>query len=178
MNDLKLILPCEEYLESFYNACIELKDAGITSYALEDPAEYDQWKDTLIGQYADMRNGRNLREGIVPSTTFWLVEDGEFIACGNIRHRLNANLERFGGHIGYYVRCSRWGKGYGTLLLGLLLNEAHKLGIETALLTCGTDNIASARVMEKNGGVLKDTIENTIDGKPRMTRRYLISTGK
>ena len=42
------------------------------------------------------------------------------------------------------------------------------------LLTCADGNTGSARVIEKNGGVLVDKLDDVIDGKPRITRRYRI----
>lgn len=42
------------------------------------------------------------------------------------------------------------------------------------LLTCKDDNYGSIAVIEKNGGVLQDKIENVVDGKKRLTRRYWI----
>ena len=61
-------------------------------------------------------------------------------------------------------------KGYGTKILELALDEAKKLGIEKALLTCEDDNINSAKVIEKNGGVL----ENKVTGDRKLKRRYWI----
>ena len=64
----------------------------------------------------------------------------------------------------------------GALQLRLLLREARAVGIDRALVTCDEGNIASARVMEKNGGVWQDTIEHWLDGKLRRTKRYWIDT--
>jgi predicted acetyltransferase len=167
----KLIKPTEDYLPSYLEACREFKAKSVRMHSLMDPDRFHEWRDTLITSFEDARLGRNLREGIVPQTTLWLVEDGEFIGYGNLRHRLTESLERMGGHIGYAIRPSRWGKGYGTWQLKLLLSEAAKLGIREALLTCDDRNIGSYRVMEKNGGVLQDNIVNTVDGEAQLTRR-------
>ena len=43
-----------------------------------------------------------------------------------------------------------------TEALRLVLPHAAALGIDPALLTCDVDNIASAKVIEANGGVLED----------------------
>ncbi len=84
--------------------------------------------------------------------------------------------ERFGGHIGYFIRPSTWNQGYGNVQLALLLKEASKLSIDRALVTCDEDNVGSYLVMEKNGGIYRDTIENNIDGKVRRTKRYWFDT--
>ena len=89
-----------------------------------------------------------------------------------IRHRLNDALARRGGHIGYGVRYSEWNRGYGTQMLTLALEKAKEMRISPVLITCNDDNLASARVMEKNGFVLRDKIIVTNDGKDFLTRRY------
>jgi predicted acetyltransferase len=127
---------------------------------------------TLLQRYHDQSLGIGLPPGYVPATTFWLVAGDEWIGIGNIRHRLTPELERFGGHIGYAIRYSRWNMGYGTLQLRLLLAEARRLGFKRALITCSRGNIGSARVIEKNGGVLENIVDNVIDGQRIETCRY------
>ena len=125
--------------------------------------------------FADYRAGQNLPAGYVPCTSLWLVDGDEFLAEVSIRHRLTPALERFGGHIGYAVRAGRWGQGLGTKLLAGALDYARgTLGLSWVLLTCADGNTGSARVIEKNGGVLLDKLDDVIDGKPRVTRRYRI----
>jgi len=91
---------------------------------------------------------------------YWLVEDRAFIGRLCLRHALTPALSRQGGHIGYVVRPSRWRQGYGTRLLALGLAEAAKIGLDRVLITCDAGNIGSRRVIERNGGVYEDQIEN------------------
>ncbi|MEZ5097877.1 MAG: GNAT family N-acetyltransferase [Nocardioides sp.] len=86
----------------------------------------------------------------------WIADDGDLVGFLAIRHALNDFLREEGGHIGYSVRPSRRREGHATLALALALAEARALGIERALVTCDTDNVASARTIERNGGVLED----------------------
>ena len=174
MKTVVLREPSLEYLESYRDACREMKDIGNTSYTFENPDTFDLWKNTLLQKYENESRGVNLPDGYVPGTTFWLVEkeSGLFIGTGQVRHRLTPALERYGGHIGYAIRPSCWNQGYGTQQLALLLEQARQLGIEKVLSTCNDDNVGSYRVMEKNGGVHHDTISNTIDGRTFLTRRY------
>ncbi len=116
--------------------------------------------------------GEDLPEGFVPSTTYWLIEDGEYIGHVNIRHRLTPALERLGAHIGYAIRPSRRQKGYGTQMLRMALEKARQLGIERVLITCNKENVASRTVIEKNGGVFWDEIE--VEGRPVPTMRFWI----
>jgi predicted acetyltransferase len=95
-------------------------------------------------------------EGYVPSTTLWWVEGEEFLGRIAVRHRLTTHLLELGGHIGYDVRPSARRRGHATAMLRAVLPVARGLGIESALVTCDADNVASRKVIEHNGGVLED----------------------
>ncbi len=115
--------------------------------------------------------GKYLPTGYVPNTFYWLVEGEHFIGWLDIRHRLNDNLLKIGGHIGYAIRPSGRQKGYGSEILRLGLEKAKELGITRGLLTCNGDNCASIKIIEKNGGVFEDT---AITNTGIVKRRYWI----
>jgi predicted acetyltransferase len=102
--------------------------------------------------------GVAFKPGIVPSSAYWMLRhnaDGvSVLGVSSLRHALTPALEDVGGHIGYSIRPSERRRGYGTRILALTLPQARALGLERVLITCDTDNIGSARVIEKNGGVL------------------------
>jgi len=101
--------------------------------------------------------GVNLPPGHVAHSTFWLLDsDNEIVGVSNIRHELTDALVKFGGHIGYGVRPSARRRGYATEILRLSLAEARAIGIGHVRLTCDQDNIASAKTIIKNGGVLDE----------------------
>ncbi len=176
MDSIKLIKPCEKYLLSYLAACRELQSAGITTNSFHNPDEFSEWKDNIFQRFEKSSKGIDLPDGYVPATTYWLVDGKKYIGTGSIRHYLNESLKNFGGHIGYFIRPSQWNKGYGTIQLRLLLEKAHELGIENALLTCDVENIASARIMKKNGGRRIDQIEVEVAGELRRLFRYEIKT--
>ncbi len=166
----RLILPCKEYLASYTEAFAEYESyPRRAGNPFSDPRACD-----LLAHFDDMRHARNLPAGWVGATTYWLVDDEaqRFLGQIDIRHELTESLLRYGGHIGYAVRLGEWGKGYGTLMLSLALPFAKEQGITRCLITCDDDNPGSARVMEKNGFVLDDKINNVIDGQAIVTRRY------
>ena len=95
----------------------------------------------------------------VPSTTFWLYVDGVPVGFGNLRHFLTETLSKAGGNIGYGIAPQFRGKGYGNILLKLLLQEARKIGLEKVLVTIHLDNIPSQKVALANGGVISEKTE-------------------
>jgi len=100
-------------------------------------------------------NGIGLDEKYVPQSIYWLIVNDKPVGFGKLRHYLNDNLRNKGGHIGYSVRPSERGKGYGNLILKEILKEAEKININEVLLTCDDTNIPSRKVIENNNGVLE-----------------------
>lgn len=104
----------------------------------------------------DMSMGINLKPEYVPMTMYWLLINKKPVGIGKIRHYLNDKLKESGGHIGYSIRPSERGKGYGKIILSELLVEARNLGITEAFITCDVDNIRSRHVIEANNGYLEE----------------------
>lgn len=162
-----LCKPTLQHLDSwisFVEECDDLQLSGFWDY----PHRPASWEQYILDE-----EKRRLPEQVlpvVPNSTYWLVDDGEVVAAVNIRHVLTDHLKMVGGNIGYAVRPSRWNQGYGTLILELALPKASALGINPVMITCADDNVASARIIEKNGGVLDDTYEY----QGRVTRRYFV----
>jgi predicted acetyltransferase len=92
----------------------------------------------------------------LPGYRRWMW-DGEF--CGSIGFRWQPGTEELPpwvlGHIGYTVVPWKEGRGYATLALQMLLDEARAEGLRWVVLTTEPHNLASRRVIEKNGGVLE-----------------------
>ena len=93
-------------------------------------------------------------EGVIPGysnqTTYILVDsDGHIYGMSCLRHNLRGNLIYLGGNIGYAIRPSERGKGYGTIQLRLVVEKAYEMGIKYALVTCRENNPASKKTMEK-----------------------------
>lgn len=167
---MKLVRPNEKYLSSYRDALREDEEySPNTDRMFSDP-------DNIIQKSKDYEIGVNMIPGYVKATTFWLVENDEFIGQINIRHELTEHLFNYGGHIGYGIRYSKRNMGYGTKMLAMTLPYCRDvLKLAKVLITCDNDNTGSARVIEKNGGVFENIIDNTIEGKIVHTRRYWIS---
>ena len=117
--------------------------------------EYHQWLERCLC----VSQGVGLEDWMVPQSTFWLYVDGQPVGMGKVRHRLTEKLLADGGHIGYAIRPSCRGKGYGKPQRRLLLQEAQKLGIDRVLLTIRNHNAPSIRTALGCGGVIEKVTE-------------------
>lgn len=120
-----------------------------------------------------MKHGGYPTPDIVPMDSYFIEVDGRIVGELYIRRRLSPRLEQIGGHVGYKVRPSSRNRGVATAALRLALSKLARLGVKQALVTCNETNAASARVIEKCGGVrIEDAfVDNHIE------RRYLVPTG-
>ncbi|WP_422741084.1 GNAT family N-acetyltransferase [Micromonospora sp. WMMD754] len=135
---------------------------------VDTPAGFAAWVDGLRAGEDESR----LPEGMVPALYWWIVEEDEVLGAISLRLRLNDFLREAGGHIGYGVRPSARRRGLATFALGAALAEAARRGIDPVLVTCDVENTASARTIERHGGVLED-VRDTELGR---LRRYWIAT--
>ena len=108
----------------------------------------------------------------MPHTTFWLVEDGEIVGVSSLRYQMTERLKLLGGHIGFGVRPSAQGRGVAKELLRQTLAQAAHLGISEAMVICLKENIASARVIQANGGQLES--EYSVPEYSGLLQRYVI----
>lgn len=105
---------------------------------------------------AQNTKARELFSGEPATTYFTIIEaDSRIIGSIQLRHYLNVELEDAGGHIGYSIRLSERGKGYGSQQLSLVLDREGELGLKNVMIACDRQNTASGRVIVKNGGVLE-----------------------
>jgi len=175
--NLHLVPPCAAYMHSYRAAIHEYM-----KWAVEDFA-YPKLKTRrdvagFLRTAEENRRGINVRSDLVPSSAFWLVDGRHYLGSGDVRHFLTDKLRVYGGNIGYSIRPAVWQQGLGTIQLALLLDEARKLHIQKPIITCFDANIGSAKVIERNGGVLQRKVVNTIRGMERLTRIYEIESRK
>jgi predicted acetyltransferase len=160
---INLLEPTEAYRDEFLNLLDEHQRAD-ENWPSAELARTDFT--SYIRQLRDQSQGRDLPTGYVPMTAFWLVKNNQIILGeSRLRHSLTPALEAYGGHIGYVIRLSQRRKGYGTLILKLTLEKARAIGIQRVRVTCDTDNIGSARIIERNGGMLSGYSVDPKNGK-------------
>ena len=99
-------------------------------------------------------------------TEFAIDINGEAIGAAGII--LKEDVYTGNGEIGYWLGQKYWGKGIGTHVVGALIQIAFdELNLYRVYAEVFENNIASTRVLEKNGLVKEATLKNAIikDGK-------------
>ena len=77
-----------------------------------DIVKYDDFEDLVKSLEANKSHDES-----IDNTTYFLIVEGTIIGAANIRHDLNHKLKKVGGHVGYGVRRSYRGQGYGSKIL-------------------------------------------------------------
>ena len=172
---LELIKRCPEYVQGYREYSRELYENGEPYFRPMPPEAIDEawffrtkpWYDKkeqgLVGDHAR-------------SFHYWAVDEGRFVGEFQCRLDFTEKVLNDIGSIGYAVRPSAWGKGYGTEILRQGLIIAKSLGMEKVMFTVNEENLRSIRVIEKTGAVWTDTIDayNEAEGQHRL-RRYWIT---
>ncbi|WP_407361388.1 GNAT family N-acetyltransferase [Microbacterium sp. LBN7] len=173
---IDLIRPTTDLFDSWAEAVSEFGDGHVDGSGLSAPVTPDRETLEALIEKATLHadTSAELPDGLVHNDLYWMVDEGEVIGFLSFRHELNDWLREAGGHIGYAVRASRRRQGHASAALALGLDRARALGLERVLLTCDVDNVASARTIEKAGGVLQDVSDQSERGQG-MLRRYWIA---
>jgi predicted acetyltransferase len=172
METIELILPTKEYGLQVMEYKDEFETNGDSmdgTAGLRNFKSFEEWVDAII----DNSKEDTVRDGLVPASTYLAVRvsDNRIIGMIDIRHRLNDHLFQFGGHIGYSVRRYERRKGYASEMLRLGLEKCKERDINKVLLTCDKENIASAKTIISNNGILENEV---LDGE-EITQRYWIA---
>jgi len=145
----------QEYIQEHYDN----KETGISASLGLPIMEYTDWVEKIQ---------RNASEGDGQwgkSLLYLCFDNDKLIGLLSIRYELPEKLVEVYGHIGYGVRPSERNKGYATTMLRYALAVCKEKKMDKVLLGCYKDNLASARTIQKNGGVLADENDNYNEGK-------------
>ena len=130
----------------------------LTTDDVDSPAGFAAWVERLAGESERC-------------TYRWIIGGDHVLGGIALRHEGNDILP-WAGHIGYGIRPSARRRGLATWALGRMVCEARALGMDRLLAVCEAENRASAKTIERLGGILED------DARHRPVRRYWIGTGE
>ena len=166
---MKLISPTVEYQDSYISYIKELGDEERYPFPLD--FEYKDFVG-LLKKLDGFANGSSVPENMVPSSTFWLIQNNEIVGVTNLRHYLNKEIEFCGGHIGLGIRPSFRGKGIGSFLMAESIKKLNSIGVNIVHIHCYKDNLASSAMIIANGGkLISEFLEQN-----NIIQRYVVST--
>lgn len=156
----KIIEMYDEYMISELIPGID-RFEGIRDFEKLETLSFNDWIDDLEkNKYEE-----NLPESYSPHTLYLAINDNnKIVGAIGIGWKQVPVLMTFGGLIGYSIRPSQRGKGYASEMLKLALDKFKNTNIENILITCKDFNIASKKVIERNGGIFENTYSNDDDG--------------
>lgn len=171
--NLILVKADESYREQITEMMDEWIDSGekIVPKAIADYDYHD------FERYSQSLDVKEPKDDQVPASTYFCMDEDRNIIVGavNIRHYLNERLLRSIGHIGDGIRPSLRRKGYGSAMIALALEKCREMHIPRVMMACDKNNIASARSIMHNGGILENEVT---DSEGAIIQRYWIDLSK
>ncbi|GIU49745.1 GNAT family N-acetyltransferase [Shewanella algidipiscicola] len=164
---MELLLPIMQYQASYLSYIDELGDEERYPFPLD--FEHHDFE-AMLAKMARFAQGKDLPPGYAASTTLWLIYEGEIIGVTNIRHYLTTQIAHCGGHIGLSIRPSQRGKNWGKRLMQLSIEHLRQRGVVQVHLHCLQSNLASAKAIIRNGGML----DSEVNMKGQWVQRYVV----
>jgi predicted acetyltransferase len=168
---IQLVPPAERYRESFLRGLAEFRREGLPWWLGGDLEIAERDFPELVAR--KLADSTRRTATVVPTTHLWAVMEERFVGRISIHHELDDALRVEGGHVGYDTVPSFRRRGVATEMLRQALKVARALGLTEMLITCDETNAASIRVIERNGGSLRET--KAIDSNRPLKRYYWIT---
>lgn len=150
---MEYVKPSPSYFDEFLAACQESIDHHVTEWMPVAANDFTSWRSHALQTFEMLETGIGLPDGVPRMLTFWCIEHGRFIGEIQLRPYLSASDAQRFGHIGYAVRHSMWGKGYGTKMLTWAVDQLRTMHISPIYIACHVSNASSNRVSQKVGFV-------------------------
>ena len=149
----------QELLQAYVQEHYDHKETGISASLGLTSSVYADWVEKIRqnASLGDEQWGKSL--------LYLCFEQEELVGLLSIRPELPDHLSNSLGDIGYGVRPSERNKGYATTMLRHGLSVCREQGKRQVILGCYQDNVASVKVIEKNGGMLFAQNDNYAEGK-------------
>jgi predicted acetyltransferase len=121
--------------------------AAVDEYRAEggypDFDDLDLDTSAAFARYVDQLRRDPVGQPRLPAMTLlWWVDGCEYLGRISLWHELSGGIED-SGHVGYDIRPSARGRGHGIAMFGAALPALRRLGINPALVSTETGNLAS-----------------------------------
>ncbi|PPE04769.1 acetyltransferase [Entomoplasma ellychniae] len=156
---IKIVKPQIKYLNQLEELKNDFIFSGESVDGVQGSADLLDFKNTI--DWIDFVNKGVGKNNWVSFRQFLAVDETDsLLGLINLRLSLNDYLLNYGGHIGYAVSPKHRNKGVASKMLFQVLQICKKEKIDQVLITCLDTNLASEKVIIKNGGVLEDVRSN------------------
>lgn len=161
-NDMMLVMPsmkhraaAAEYIREFTEAKEDINGMGLDLAIADERDAYGEWLFWLYGEGKE-----TAPNGAERSFTYFFVDGTETKLIGTVNIRRGNDLAERYGNLGFAVRPSMRGRGFGTAMVEAAVSMCAFTGMDKVTAVCGQWNTASARVLEKCGFVrVRRTVE-------------------
>ena len=153
-------------MSNLYNASLRpflLSDIKSIAYHANNRLVWENLRDRFPYPYTQMDAIQfiQIASKSSPVTEFAIDINGDAIGAAGII--LKDDIYRGNGEIGYWLGQEYWGKGIGTWIVGEITRIAfEEFKLYRVYAKVFEKNIASARVLEKNGFIKEATLLNAI----------------
>ena len=154
LKELNLYMGIKEY-EMYQD--IPAKESGSTNECYGIP--YEKFKEYL--QKEINRKYNQVTSDDTPTITYIMYADDTPVGIVCLRTQIDENWKKWSGNFYYKIRKAERNKGYGTEILKLALKEFKNLGFKEVYGQSSKGNIASAKVIENNGGIFIEEVNGT-----------------
>lgn len=139
--------------KEFYDVLMELTDIeNVYARPVPEKFGYDDFS-CFLESRVRMANNDNLPKNIIPTNTYWVMDDNDIIGYATLKHY--ADLDNPGGHTGLVLLPSYQNKGIGSIVAYKLeMIALNEMGIDNLIYTSKNENIQSQKSIEKIGGNL------------------------
>lgn len=143
--------------QGILDLCKEIKSIDNNFEGLDFLENVNEYNYNKLLEILENNKHKNKIRNDYSTETFYIAVDDRKILGGIIfRHELKGNLINHGGNIGYLIRPTERGKNYGSAMLKLAIEKCKEKGLKKVLISCRDTNIASSKVIEKNGGIYEN----------------------
>ncbi len=151
MRNLRLVKITEELSEKIYDMYQEIpREEEYNDINIANGLSKDDFRKLCV--IYEMSDKGILLDYITPIRTYYILFDGNKpVGWFLLKQEKLRDEFKHAGHIGYAIRPSERGKGYGTAGLEMIVKKAQGLNYKQVRITTDDENTASVKLLEKSG---------------------------